>query len=124
MKADEIPRSEGLKDTVARFLPHWHETIAPAVRSGQRVVIAAHGNSLRALIKYLDNVPAANIFELNVPAGQPLVYELDMELKPLRHYYLGDAHAIEAAMRAVANHGKTGAGGMRGQVAGLPSGYF
>jgi len=99
-------RTECLKDTVARFLPYWHETIAPSVRSGQRVIIVAHGNSLRALVKYLDNVSDADIVELNIPTGQPLVYELDDALKPIRHYYLGDPKAIEAAMAAVAAQGK------------------
>ncbi len=102
-----FPRTECLKDTVARFLPYWHETIAPAVQSGQRVVIAAHGNSLRALIKYLDDMSDADIVELNIPTAQPLVYELDDQLKPIKHYYLGDAAAIEASMRAVANQGKS-----------------
>ena len=102
----DFPRTECLKDTVARFLPYWHDTIAPAVRSGQRVIIAAHGNSLRALVKYLDNVSDADIVELNIPTGQPLVYELDDALKPIRHYYLGDPKAVEAAMAAVAAQGK------------------
>ena len=102
-----FPRTECLKDTVARFLPYWHAAIAPAVRSGKRVIIAAHGNSLRALVKYLDNVADADIVELNIPTGQPLVYELDSELKPVRHYYLGDPDAIKAAMQAVANQGKS-----------------
>jgi 2,3-bisphosphoglycerate-dependent phosphoglycerate mutase len=102
-----LPRTECLKDTVVRFLPYWHAAIAPAVRSGKRVIIAAHGNSLRALVKYLDNVADADIVELNIPTGQPLVYELDSELKPVRHYYLGDPDAIKAAMQAVANQGKS-----------------
>lgn len=102
-----VPRTECLKDTVTRFLPYWHAAIAPAVRSGRRVVIAAHGNSLRALVKYLDNVSDADIVELNIPTAQPLVYELDSELKPIRHYYLGDPDAIKAAMEAVANQGKS-----------------
>ena len=102
----QFPRTECLKDTVERFLPYWHETIAPAVRSGRKVVIAAHGNSLRALIKYLDNVSDADIVGLNIPTAQPLVYELDADLKPIRNYYLGDADAIKAAMTAVANQGK------------------
>jgi len=106
MAANEMPRTECLKDTVARFLPYWHEAIAPAVRSGQSVVIAAHGNSLRALVKYLDGISDSEIVELNIPTGQPLVYELDDDLRPLRHYYLGDQAAIEAAMKAVANQGK------------------
>jgi 2,3-bisphosphoglycerate-dependent phosphoglycerate mutase len=99
LRPEEIPLTESLKDTVARFLPYWHDTIAPAVKSGQRVIIAAHGNSLRALVKYLDNVPDDEIVELNIPTGIPLVYELDDALKPVRHYYLGDP---EAAARAAA----------------------
>ena len=103
---DEFPRTECLKDTVARFLPYWNATIAPVVRSGKRVLIAAHGNSLRALVKYLDDIAPAEIVELNIPTGQPLVYELDRELRPIRHYYLGDPAAIEASMAAVANQGR------------------
>ncbi|MBV2234260.1 MAG: 2,3-diphosphoglycerate-dependent phosphoglycerate mutase [Sterolibacterium sp.] len=106
LSAAELPRTECLKDTVERFLPYWHETIAPTVKAGKNVIIAAHGNSLRALIKYLDNVSDADIVGLNIPTAQPLVYELDADLKPIRHYYLGDAAAIEAAMQAVANQGK------------------
>ncbi|HOX44387.1 MAG TPA: 2,3-diphosphoglycerate-dependent phosphoglycerate mutase [Myxococcota bacterium] len=102
----ELPRTECLKDTVARFLPLWHETIAPAIRQGQRVVIAAHGNSLRALVKYLDDVSEADIVELNIPTGLPLVYELDDQLRPRRHEYLGDPEAVAKAMAAVANQGK------------------
>ncbi|OIQ97729.1 2,3-bisphosphoglycerate-dependent phosphoglycerate mutase [mine drainage metagenome] len=102
----EFPRTECLKDTVHRFLPYWFETIAPMVASGKSVIIAAHGNSLRALIKYLDGVSDADIVGLNIPTGQPLVYELDDELKPQRHYYLGDEDAIQAALQAVANQGK------------------
>jgi 2,3-bisphosphoglycerate-dependent phosphoglycerate mutase len=102
----ELPLTECLKDTVARFLPSWHEAIAPAIKSGKRVIIAAHGNSLRALVKYLDNVSDADIVELNIPTGIPLVYELDDNLKPIKHYYLGDQAAIAAAMNAVANQGK------------------
>ncbi|CAG1018136.1 partial 2,3-bisphosphoglycerate-dependent phosphoglycerate mutase, partial [Burkholderiaceae bacterium] len=90
----------------ARFLPYWQSTIAPSVRSGQSVIIAAHGNSLRALVKYLDNISDADIVELNIPTGVPLVYELDDDLKPLRNYYLGDQAAIAAAMQAVASQGK------------------
>ena len=101
-----LPLTESLKDTVDRFLPYWQESIVPAIRSGKRVIIAAHGNSLRALVKYLDNVSDADIVELNIPTGQPLVYELDDALKPIRHYYLGDPAAIEAAMAAVAAQGK------------------
>ena len=102
----EFPMTECLKDTVARFLPYWHETIAPVVKSGKSVIIAAHGNSLRALIKYLDKVSDHDIVELNVPTGQPLVYELDADLKPIDRYYLGDEEAIKQAMEAVANQGK------------------
>jgi len=101
-----FPRTECLKDTVERFLPYWHSTIAPAIRAGARVIIAAHGNSLRALVKYLDRVSDKDIVELNIPTGQPLVYELDAELKPIKHYYLGDEETIRAAMAAVANQGK------------------
>lgn len=106
MKAGEFPRTECLKDTVARFVPYWTETIAPVVKSGKRVVIAAHGNSLRALIKYLDNVSDEEIIGINIPTAQPLVYELDADLKPIKHYYLADPEAIAAAMNAVANQGK------------------
>jgi 2,3-bisphosphoglycerate-dependent phosphoglycerate mutase len=106
----DIPLTESLKDTVARFLPHWHEVIAPAINSGKRVVIAAHGNSLRALVKYLDDVSEADILELNIPTGIPLVYELDDNLKPIRKYYLGDQAAAERKAQAVANQGKVQAG--------------
>ncbi|MDD5248856.1 MAG: 2,3-diphosphoglycerate-dependent phosphoglycerate mutase [Rhodocyclaceae bacterium] len=106
MAPGEFPRTECLKDTVARFVPYWLGTIAPTVKSGKRVIIAAHGNSLRALIKYLDHVSDADIVELNIPTAQPLVYELDADLKPIKHYYLGDAEAIQKAMEAVANQGK------------------
>ena len=106
LKPAELPQTECLKDTVARFLPLWHETIAPMVKSGKKVIIAAHGNSLRALVKYLDNIPESEIVELNIPTGIPLVYELDANLKPIKHYYLGDQAAIDAAMKAVANQGK------------------
>ena len=99
----ELPLTESLKDTVQRFLPYWHETITPAIRSGRRVLIAAHGNSIRALIKYLDAVSDADIVQLNIPTGIPLVYELDGDLRPIRHYYLGDAAAAEAAAARVAN---------------------
>ena len=101
--AAELPLTESLKDTVARFLPYWHATIAPAIRSGQRVLIAAHGNSLRALVKFLDDVPEAEIVDLNIPTGIPLVYELDAGLKPIRHYYLGDPAAAAAAAARVAD---------------------
>ena len=102
----EVPRSECLKDTVARVIPYWTSAIAPAVRAGRRVLIAAHGNSLRALIKHLDNVSDEKIVGENVPTGIPLVYELDKELRPIKHYYLGDEEAIKAAMQAVADQGK------------------
>jgi 2,3-bisphosphoglycerate-dependent phosphoglycerate mutase len=102
----DIPLTECLKDTVERFLPYWHETIAPAIRSGKKVLIAAHGNSLRALVKYLDNMTDEAIIELNIPTGVPLVYELDQNLKPIKHYYLGDQEAIKKAMDAVASQGK------------------
>lgn len=102
LSAEELPLTECLKDTVERFLPYWHETIAPVVKSGQRVLIAAHGNSLRALVKYLDNISEEEIVGLNIPTGVPLVYELDDDLKPLRHFYLGDPEAIKKATEAVA----------------------
>jgi 2,3-bisphosphoglycerate-dependent phosphoglycerate mutase len=102
LSAGELPLTESLKDTVARFLPYWHQTIAPAIKSGTRVLIAAHGNSLRALVKYLDNVPEQEIVELNIPTGIPLVYELDDNLKPLKHFYLGDPAAAAAAAARVA----------------------
>jgi len=106
MKPGEFPHTECLKDTVARFVPYWKDTIAPVVKSGKRVVIAAHGNSLRALIKYLDDVSDEEIIGINIPTAQPLVYELDADLKPIKHYYLADPEAIAAAMNAVANQGK------------------
>jgi 2,3-bisphosphoglycerate-dependent phosphoglycerate mutase len=103
LRPEEIPKTEALKDTVARFLPHWHETIAPAVREGKRVIIAAHGNSMRALVKYLDKVSDAEIVGLNIPTGIPLVYELEDDLKPIRSYYLGDPEAVKRAAQAVAD---------------------
>ena len=99
---DEMPSGESLKDTVARFLPYWHEFVTPDIREGKRVLIAAHGNSLRALIKYLDDVAEQEIVGLNIPTGIPLVYELDAALKPVRHYYLGDPEAARKAAEAVA----------------------
>ena len=105
-----IPRTECLKDTVARVMPYWQETIAPAVRSGKRVLVAAHGNSLRALIKYLDQVGDDEIVHLNIPTARPLVYELDAGLRPIRNYYLGDQAEIEAATAAVAAQGKAAKG--------------
>jgi len=101
----DFPRTECLKDTVARVLPYWNDAIAPAVMAGKLTLIAAHGNSLRALIKHLDGVADDDIIELNIPTAQPLVYELDDRLKPIRHYYLADGDAIRAAMQAVANQG-------------------
>ena len=98
----QLPLTESLKDTVERFLPYWHETIVPVIRSGKRVIIAAHGNSLRALVKYLDHVSEADIVELNIPTGIPLVYELNADLTPIRHYYLGDPAAAAAAAAKVA----------------------
>ncbi len=105
---EQLPLTECLKDTVARVMPLWNESIAPAVKSGRRVLIAAHGNSMRALIKYLDQISDDDIVGLNVPNGVPLVYELDENLKPIKHYYLGDADAIAAAQAAVAKQGKAG----------------
>ena len=104
--ADQLPATECLKDTVERVLPIWNESIAPAIRAGRNLLIAAHGNSLRALIKHLDGISDDDIVALNIPTGQPLVYELDDDLKPIRHYYLGDPAEIEAAMAAVAAQGK------------------
>ena len=103
---DSIPLTECLKDTVARVMPVWDEEIAPAIRAGKKILISAHGNSLRALIKMLDGISDEDIVGLNIPNGQPLVYELDADLKPIRHYYLGDQEAIAAAVAAVANQGK------------------
>lgn len=102
----DLPLTESLKDTVARFLPYWHEAIAPAIRRGERVLIAAHGNSLRALVKYLDGVSDEDITELNIPTGIPLVYELDGDLKPMGSRYLGDPEAARKAAEAVARQGK------------------
>jgi 2,3-bisphosphoglycerate-dependent phosphoglycerate mutase len=103
---EAIPLTECLKDTVARVMPAWDEEIAPAIRAGKNILISAHGNSLRAIIKMLDGISDADIVGLNIPNGQPLVYELDADLKPIRHYYLGDQEAIAAKMAAVANQGK------------------
>jgi 2,3-bisphosphoglycerate-dependent phosphoglycerate mutase len=108
LNPDDLPRTESLKETVGRFLPYWHGTIAPAIQAGQRVLIAAHGNSLRALVKYLDDVSEADIVKLNIPTAIPLVYELDEQLKPIRHYYLGDPAAAAAAAAKVANQAKGG----------------
>mmetsp|Transcript_13936 Transcript_13936/g.35604 ORF Transcript_13936/g.35604 Transcript_13936/m.35604 type:complete len:251 (-) Transcript_13936:65-817(-) len=101
-----VPRTECLKDTVARVLPFWHDEIAPAIKNGKRVLIAAHGNSLRALVKYLDNMSDDAIVALNIPTGIPLVYELDAHLKPVKHYYLASEEEVAAAMHAVASQGK------------------
>jgi 2,3-bisphosphoglycerate-dependent phosphoglycerate mutase len=106
MEKKDIPLTECLKDTVARFLPYWHDTIAPTIVEGKKVLIAAHGNSLRALVKYLDNVSDEAIVKFNIPTGIPLIYELDQELKPLKHYYLGDPEQVKKAMDSVANQGK------------------
>jgi len=106
LKPDEIPLTECLKDTVARVLPYWHGTIAPEIKNGKKIIIAAHGNSLRALIKYLDNISDEEIVGLNIPTGIPLVYELDKDLKPLKSYYLGDPEDIKKAMEEVAGQGK------------------
>ena len=102
LRPEELPLTECLKDTVDRFLPYWHEAIVPAIRSGQRVLIAAHGNSLRALVKHLDKIADADIVELNIPTGIPLVYELEDDLRPMRSFYLGDPEAIKQAKQAVA----------------------
>jgi 2,3-bisphosphoglycerate-dependent phosphoglycerate mutase len=106
LSPEQIPLTECLKDTVARVLPFWNESMAPAIRSGRRLVVAAHGNSIRALVKYLDGISDSDIVGLNIPNGIPLVYELDDQLKPLRHYYLGDADAVAKAAAAVASQGK------------------
>ena len=106
LSKQELPLTESLKDTVARFLPYWHESIAPEIRAGRKLLIAAHGNSLRALIKYLDHVSDEDIVELNIPTGIPLVYLLNDDLKPLQKYYLGDQEMVQQAMAAVANQGK------------------
>ena len=102
----ELPLTECLKDTVARFVPYWENTIAPSIKQGKKVLIAAHGNSLRALVKYLDNIPEDEIVELNIPTGVPLIYELDDNLKSIKSYYLGDQEEIKKAAAAVANQGK------------------
>jgi 2,3-bisphosphoglycerate-dependent phosphoglycerate mutase len=102
----ELPLTESLKNTIARFMPYWHETLAPTLKSGKRVIIAAHGNSLRALVKYLDNIPDSEIVGLNIPTGIPLIYELTDDLNPVRHYYLGSAEEVQKATEAVAKQGK------------------
>ena len=103
---NELPASECLKDTVDRFLPYWHESIAPSIRSGKKILIVAHGNSLRALVKYIDNISDEEIVGLNIPTGVPLVFELDGQLNPIKHYYLGDQHEIAKETAAVAAQGK------------------
>ncbi len=107
LSPSELPLTECLKDTVARFLPHWHEAIVPTIQGGKKVIIAAHGNSLRALVKYLDQIADEEIVGLNIPTGVPLVYELDDQLKPIRHYYLGDPEEVARAAAAVANQGRS-----------------
>lgn len=106
LRPEELPATECLKDTVARFLPMWHEVIAPKIKEGKKIIITAHGNSLRALVKYLDHVSEEDIVSLNIPTGVPLIYELDENLKPVRHYYLGDPEEIRKAAEAVANQAK------------------
>ena len=106
LKPDQIPLTECLKDTVARVMPFWNETLAPAIRSGQRVLVSAHGNSIRAMVKYLDGISEHDIVSLNIPNGIPLVYELDADLKPLKSYYLGNSEAVARATAAVAAQGK------------------
>ena len=106
LTADQLPKTECLKDTVARFLPLWKNEISSDIKSGKKVLVVAHGNSLRALVKYLDNIPDDEIVGLNIPTGIPLVYELDDDLKPIKHYYLGDPEEIAKAQQAVANQGK------------------
>lgn len=103
---DQLPATESLKITLERVLPYWHGTVAPAIKSGKRLLVVAHGNSIRALVKYLDDISEAEITELNIPTGVPLVYELDDDLKPIKHYYLGDADAVAKAAAAVAEQGK------------------
>ncbi len=106
LKPEDIPLTECLKDTVERVMPFWNESMAPAISAGKRLLVSAHGNSIRALIKYLDNISESEIVGLNIPNGVPLVYELDAQLKPIRHYYLGDADAVAKAAAAVASQGK------------------
>jgi len=106
LPTDEVPLTECLKDTVIRFLPYWIDTIVPVIKEGKQVIIAAHGNSMRALVKYLDNVSDEDITGLNIPTGIPLVYELDKDMRPIKHHYLGDQAAVEAAINAVKNQAK------------------
>jgi 2,3-bisphosphoglycerate-dependent phosphoglycerate mutase len=106
LTSDQLPRTESLKITLERVLPYWHSTLAPTIKSGQRTLVVAHGNSLRAMVKYLDNISDQEIVELNIPTGIPLVYELDADLKPIKHYYLADEEAVKKAAEAVANQAK------------------
>jgi 2,3-bisphosphoglycerate-dependent phosphoglycerate mutase len=106
LSEDELPVAESLKDTVARFMPYWNEVLTPALRSGKHVIVSAHGNSLRAMVKYLDNISDKEIVDLNIPTGIPLVYEIDEKLKPLAHFYLGDAAKVRKAIDEVAKQGK------------------
>jgi 2,3-bisphosphoglycerate-dependent phosphoglycerate mutase len=106
LSPEDIPVSESLKDTVERVLPYWHDTIVPTIKSGKRVLIAAHGNSLRALVKYLDKIKDEEIIKFNIPTGIPLIYELDEKLRPISHQYLGDEEKVQAAINAVADQGK------------------
>lgn len=110
LSASELPLTECLKDTVERFMPYWEDAIAPEIRNGKHVLVVAHGNTIRALVKYLDQVPDEDIVEVNIPTGVPLIYELDGDLKPVKHYYLGDPEEIARAAEAVANQGKAGTG--------------
>ena len=107
LKPEELPATECLKDTIERFLPYWHETIAPRLKAGERMIIAAHGNSLRGLVKHLDRISETEIVKLNIPTGIPLVYELDNGLNPIKHYYLGDPEAVKRAEASVAAQGKS-----------------
>ena len=107
LELKDLPLTECLKDTVERFLPYWHQVIAPAVKSGKRLIIVAHGNSLRALVKYLDNISDQKIVDLNIPTGLPLVYDLDDNLKPIKNYYLGDPEEVKKAIATVASQGKS-----------------
>ena len=106
LSKEDLPTAECLQDTVKRVLPYWHEKIVPSIKAGKRVLIAAHGNSIRALVKYLDDVPNEEILKLNIPTGIPLVYELDEKISPIKHYYIGDPEAIKQAIQKVANQGK------------------
>lgn len=106
LSENELPLAESLKDTVARFMPYWYEVLAPVLKSGKHVIVSAHGNSLRAMVKYLDNISDSDIVEVNIPTGIPLVYELDEELKPSKHYYLADSERVEKAINEVASQGK------------------